>query len=142
MLRTSPTQLAKNLSLLVNVAEDDEVVVDVDDCKNETGGRSPHSKKINGATTYLTPEVRLAFTQLRKAFTKALIFQHFDLKCHIRIETNASGYAISGVLSQLILDNLGQWHLVAYYSQKMIPTKTCYKTYNDELLAIVKAFKT
>ena len=35
----------------------------------------------------------------------------------------------------------GQWHLVAYYSQKMIPSETRYETHNAELLAIVEAFK-
>ena len=56
------------------------------------------------ATGYLTPKAREAFTQLRQAFTEAPILRHFDLKCHIRIETNASGYAIGGVLSQLNFD--------------------------------------
>ena len=31
---------------------------------------------------------------------------------------------------------------MAYYSQKMIPAKTRYKTYDGKLLAIGKAFKT
>ena len=61
---------------------------------------------------------------------------------HIRIQTDVSGYAIGEVLSQLILDDLGQWYPMAYYSLKMIPAKTQYKTYNVELLAIVEAFKT
>ena len=46
------------------------------------------------------------------------------------------------VLSQLTLDDLGRWHPVAYYSQKMISAKTWYKTHNGKLLTIVKAFKT
>ena len=53
-----------------------------------------------------------------------------------------SGYAIGGMLSQLTLDDLSHLHLVAYYLQKMIPAKTRYETYNNELLAIIKAFKT
>ena len=31
---------------------------------------------------------------------------------------------------------------MAFYSQKMIPAKTQYKTHDGELLAIVKTFKT
>ena len=78
-------------------------------CKDETVERSPiTSKNSNGAISYLTSGAKQAFIQLRQAFTKALIFQHFDLKCHIRIETEASDYAIVGVLSQLKSDNLGQ----------------------------------
>ena len=35
----------------------------------------------------------------------------------------------------------GQWHPVAYYSQKIILAKTHYEMHNTELLAIVEAFK-
>ena len=111
------------------------------DCENGTVKRLPRSKDLNKAD-YLTSEARLAFTQLRKAFTKAPILRHFDLKCHIRIETDALGYTIGRVLSQLTLDNLDRWHPVAYFSQKMILAKTCYKTHDGELLAIIEAFKT
>ena len=95
---------------------------------------------------FLTPSARKAFNQLKEAFTKALILQHFDPECHIGIETNASGYAIRKVLSQLISDHLtfyyGQWHLRAYFWRKMIFVETQYKTHNSKLLAIVEAFKT
>ena len=124
----------------MNVAEVDEVDVgDGGDCKDETVGRLP-SKKSNKTTRYLIPDAKQAFTQLRQAFTKAPVLRYFDPKCHLRIETDASGYAIGGLLSQLT--NSGQWHPLAYYSQKMIPAKTWYKTHNGQLLAIVEAFKT
>ena len=81
-----------------------------------------------GEPTFLTPDAREAFNQLRQAFTEAPILQHFDPECHIRIETDASGYAIGGVLSQLTSDHLtsdqGQWHPIAYFSRKMIPAET------------------
>ena len=41
---------------------------------------------------------------LQKAFIKAPILRHFDPKCYIRIETDASGYAIGEVFSQMISD--------------------------------------
>ena len=56
---------------------------------------------------YLTPAAKKAFNYLRHAFTQAPILQHFDPERHIRIETDVFGYAINGVLSQLILDDLG-----------------------------------
>ena len=31
---------------------------------------------------------------------------------------------------------------MTYFSRKMIPTETCYKTNDSELLAIVEVFKT
>ena len=61
-----------------------------------------------GATekpNFLTPNIKKAFNHLRLAFIKALIFQHFDLKNHIQIETDVPGYTISGVSSQLNLDS-------------------------------------
>lgn len=37
--------------------------------------------------------------------------------------------------------DVSQLHLVAYFSKKMIPAKTQYKTHHAELLAIIEAFK-
>ncbi len=107
---------------------------------------------------FLTPEAKKAFIYLWKAFTKAPILRHFDPEYHIQIETDVSGYTIGGVLSQMTSDQhfsghmiheddfprseIGQWHLVAFFSQKMISTETQYKTHNQELLVIVEAFKT
>ena len=59
---------------------------------------------------FLTFKAKEAFNCLRQAFTKASIFWHFDPECHIRIETDMSGYTIEGVLSlltpnQVTLDN-------------------------------------
>ena len=87
------------------------------DYEEKIDKRSP-SKNSNKAKRYLSPKTKLVFTQLRKKFTKALILQQLDLGCYIRIETNTSNYAISGVLSQLIFNNFGQWHSIAFYSLK------------------------
>lgn len=51
--------------------------------------------------------LRLAIIKLRQAIIETLILYHFNLECHNRIETNASRYAISRILSQRTLDNLG-----------------------------------
>ena len=53
-----------------------------------------------------------------------------------------SGYVIGGVLCQLTSDDLGRWHPVAFFTQKMILAEIRYETHNGELLGIVKAFKT
>ena len=99
------------------------------------------SKKTVGLD-FLTLGANLAFNKLRQAFVKASILHHFDPERHIRIETDASGYAIGGVLSQLTSDDSGRWHPVAFFSRKMIPAETRYETHDGELLAIVEAFKT
>ena len=54
---------------------------------------------------FLTPDAKKTFNHLWLAFIKAPILQHFDLESHIRIEINASGYTIGGVLSQLNLNS-------------------------------------
>ena len=51
-------------------------------------------------------------------------------------------YVIARIFNQLTLDDLGQWHPVAFFSKKMISAETWYETHNGELLAIVKAFQT
>lgn len=58
---------------------------------------------------FLTAETRLTFTKLRQAFIKTSFFLYFDPEYHIWIIMNVSGYAIGGVLSQLIGDNSSRW---------------------------------
>ena len=55
---------------------------------------------------------------------------------------NVSGYAIGRVFNQLTSDDLGQWHLAAFFLQKMILAETKYETHNGKLLAIIETFKT
>ena len=111
--------------------------------KNSTNSKnSSKSKKTVGLSDFLTFGARLMFTELRQAFLKAPILHHFDPERHIQIETDVSGYAIGGVLSQLTSDNSSRWHLVAFFSHKIIPAETRYETHDCELLAIIEAFKT
>lgn len=50
---------------------------------------------------FLTLKARIAFIRLRKTFIKVLILYYFNLKYHIRIETDMSGFSIDGIISQL-----------------------------------------
>ncbi len=97
---------------------------------------------ISQSGLFLTFEARKAFTELRQVCVKVPILNHFDPEHHIQIETDATGYAIGGILSQLTLDDSGQWHSIAFFFRKMIPAETWYEIYDGELLAIVEAFKT
>lgn len=90
---------------------------------------------------FLTLRARLVFIKWSQVFIKVSIFYYFDPKCHIRIKTNAFGYAINGVFNQLVLDDSGQWHLVIFFFRKIISAETWYKTYNGKLLAIIETFK-
>jgi transposase InsO family protein len=87
----------------------------------------------------MTPEARSAFRRLKEVFTTSPLLRHFDPARKIRIEPDASGFAISAILTQLQDD--GQWHPVAYWSRKMQPAESHYQIYDAEMLAIVSAFK-
>ena len=91
-------------------------------------------------------DAETAFEQLKKAFMQAPLLRHFDPKKPIRLETDASGFAIAGILSQPweVWDSGRkqiQWHPVAFWSRKMIPAERNYETHDAELLAIVMCFK-
>ena len=62
------------------------------------------SNSAKNVSNYLTLDAKRAFDQLHQAFTEAPIIKHFDPERYIWVETDASGYAISGVLSQLTND--------------------------------------
>ena len=56
---------------------------------------------MEAGLNFLISGAREAFNNLRLIFTKTPILWYFDPEGHIRIETNALGYAIGNVLSQL-----------------------------------------
>ena len=92
-------------------ADDNEVVDSGSDRANKTvrnlSKKSTRMPNI-GATkepNFLTPNAKKTFNHLRLAFIEAPIFRYFDPESHIRIKTDALGYAIGEVLSQLNLDS-------------------------------------
>ena len=90
-----------------------------------------------------TLKAKASFSYLKKAFTTALILRHFDLVLKVMVKTDASGFAITGILSQLFGTGAdSRWHLVAFYSKKLSNIESRYNTYNIELIAIVMAFRT
>ncbi len=59
---------------------------------------------------FLTPEALQSVQELVATFTNLPFFVHFDAKRPIRLETDASGYEISGILSQ---NQETEWKVVA-----------------------------
>ena len=78
-----------------------------------------------------------AFDQLKALLTSAPVLAHPDPAKQYIINTDASGYAVAGVLSQEQAD--GKVRPVAYYSRKMKDAEKRYDARNKELLAIVEA---
>ena len=104
----------------------DNVEVDDGEVGNNKIGKKGRnlSKSKKTELGFLISGARMAFTKLRQAFIKTSILYHCDQKRHIRVETDALGYAIGGVLSQLSSDDLGRWHPEAFFSRKMILVET------------------
>ena len=55
-------------------------------------------KGKKSGTFLLTPEALVAFYNLKKRFTEALILYYFNLLRRIIVETDASKFAIGGIL--------------------------------------------
>jgi len=86
-----------------------------------------------------TRKAELAFRKLKKAFTEAPIHQHFDPAKPIILQTDASSFAIAGILNQY--DGFGILRPVNFYSRKCSPAEQNYDTYDRELLAIVETLR-
>ncbi len=65
--------------------------------KKAEASRAKNLKSQSGL--FLITNARRTFTGLRQAFVEALILNYFNLKHYIRIEMDASGYAIGKILS-------------------------------------------
>ena len=85
-------------------------------------------------------DCRRSFNRLKEAFTTAPILTHNQPGAPITVETDASDYAIAGILSITCSD--GKIQPVAFYSHTLTAPKLNYDTHDKELLAIFEAFKT
>jgi hypothetical protein len=87
-----------------------------------------------------TKECQTSFEALKKAFTSAPLLMHWMPDVPIVVETNASDYAITGILSIVCLDS--ELHLVVFYSRTLSAPELNYNTHDKELLAIYEAVQT
>lgn len=81
-----------------------------------------------------------AFDTLKKAFSSAPVLMMPEMEAAFRVETDASDFAIGGILSQKDVD--GDWRPVAYFSKAMQPAERNYDVHDKELLAVVRALET
>jgi hypothetical protein len=86
-----------------------------------------------------TDKCENAFQILKKVFTEAPVLRHYNPEDMIVLESDASNYAIAGILSQY--DKEGVLRPVAFYGRTMIATELNYNIYDKELLAIVECFQ-
>ena len=76
---------------------------------------------------------------LKRAFTTAPVLAHFDPNKEILVETDASNYVSTEILSQR--NKKGVLHPVAFFSKKHSPAECNYEIYDKELMAIVRCFE-
>jgi len=82
---------------------------------------------------------RKAFNTLKQAFTSASILTHWVLDIQLVVETDASDYALTAILSTITKNN--EIHPIAFHSRTFSASELNYNIYDKELLAIFKAFK-
>ncbi|KAH6581339.1 hypothetical protein BASA61_009118 [Batrachochytrium salamandrivorans] len=111
-------------------------------------GFIPHYSKLTLPLTTLlkkdnkfqwTVITEQALTDLKGEFLKQTILAHPDEDKPFLLETDASDFAISGILSQK--DGATGIRPVAFYSRQMVPAERNYEIYDKELLAIVECFR-
>ena len=85
-------------------------------------------------------EVQLLLSRyFQLSFTFTLILTHWISDAQLIMETDASDYALTAILS--IVNEENEVHLVAFYFCTFNVAELNYDTYDKELLAIFEAFK-
>jgi hypothetical protein len=97
------------------------------------------AKTVKDQSSVMTTEAREAVNTLKERFAEMVRLNHFIEDLLSRVETDASGRGLSGVLTQLHPDAM--WRPVAFFSRKLSPSEVNYVTGEQELLAIVESFR-
>ena len=79
------------------------------------------------------------FKKIKNKFIEELILKIYRLELPIRVKIDLSDFILKAYIVQKYKDKI--WHLVIYYSKKLIPLELNYDIYNKELLAIVIILK-
>jgi len=83
-------------------------------------------------------DLQRSFDELRHALSTAPVLDHAQSDCPLILDTDASAYALGGVLSQVVD---GQERVIAYASQTLSKSQKNYCTTHRELLAVVQFTK-
>jgi hypothetical protein len=91
-------------------------------------------------TWNFSEECQKSFEALKNVFTSAPLLTHWMPDVPIVVETDASDYAIAGILSIVCPDS--ELRPVAFYSWALSALELNYNTHDKELLVIYEAFRT
>jgi len=81
-----------------------------------------------------------AFEELKERFTMEPVLVTPDLDREMRVEADASDFAMGGVLSMKCEDE--RWRPVAYISKSLNEAKRNYEIHDKEMLAIIQCLET
>ena len=112
--------------------------------------------KFTGPFSF-SDEAHSTFVELKEKFSSTPMLRHFNPEKAVRLETDASAFAIAGILSQqgagepgadwrqttstIEGDTAAHWHPVAFWSRTMVPAERNYGTKDQEMLAIVMSLR-
>ena len=77
----------------------------------------------------------MAFEQLKQIFMSRPLLVAPDLDRELRVEADASNFAMGEVLSIKCKD--GKWRLVVYISKSLNKTERNYEIHDKEMLAVI-----
>jgi len=105
------------------------------------GGQAQRREESQRLT--LDQEAREAFQKLKDSFLTVPILAHFEQGRKTKVEVDASGGAICGILSQLVPEERkpAQWRPIDFFSRKMSKVEYNYDTHDKELLAIDRSLE-
>ena len=84
-------------------------------------------------------EAEQTFRQLRNIFMSTSLLIHYDLLKRNRVKTDVFNFAVASIFSQQ--NENDNWRSMTFWSRKMILAEQNYKTYDQEFLIIIIAFK-
>lgn len=84
-------------------------------------------------------EEQKAFDTLKEKFASHPVLAMYDPNRETRVDVDASGYAVGGVLLQKQEDS--KWHPIAYLSEALDDVQRNYEIHDRELLAIIRALE-
>src|SRR5882724_2060314 len=84
-------------------------------------------------------EEQASFKELKRLITSTPILVQPNQDAPFRLETDASGYAMGVVLSQLCDD--GKWHLIGFTSKGLDAAERNYEVHNKELLSVIRGLE-
>jgi len=86
-----------------------------------------------------TEKQEKVFKKLKEKFTQEPVLAALDLDKKMRIEVDASDYAMGGVLSMECED--GKWRPVAFLSKSLNKIEKNYEIHDKEMLAIIRGLE-